>query len=117
MGGTVAAAAGAASRLSRLLLVAVVVGGWVTLPAVAWAGFTATTSNTESSWTTAPYPGGATYAAGDAKVGATGSVDLSPNHVPQPVGGVTTWSSVSNGTDHSCGIRADGTLWCWGQNI
>lgn len=28
----------------------------------------------------------------------------------------TTWSSVSVGQDHACGLRAGGTLWCWGRN-
>jgi alpha-tubulin suppressor-like RCC1 family protein len=26
-----------------------------------------------------------------------------------------TWSSVSAGSDYTCGIRTDGTLWCWGN--
>jgi alpha-tubulin suppressor-like RCC1 family protein len=27
-----------------------------------------------------------------------------------------SWSSVAAGTIHTCGIRADKTLWCWGRN-
>ncbi|PZQ49100.1 MAG: hypothetical protein DI551_00155 [Micavibrio aeruginosavorus] len=26
------------------------------------------------------------------------------------------WTKVSVGTDHACGIRTDGTAWCWGSN-
>jgi hypothetical protein len=26
------------------------------------------------------------------------------------------WSSLAVGGDHSCGVRADGSLWCWGTN-
>jgi hypothetical protein len=26
------------------------------------------------------------------------------------------WVDVSGGQDHSCGVQADGTLWCWGWN-
>jgi len=26
------------------------------------------------------------------------------------------WASVDGGADHSCGIRVNGTLWCWGRN-
>ena len=28
----------------------------------------------------------------------------------------SSWMSVSTALDHSCGIRLDGTLWCWGRN-
>jgi alpha-tubulin suppressor-like RCC1 family protein len=27
-----------------------------------------------------------------------------------------TWRAVQGGTSHTCGIRQDGTLWCWGEN-
>jgi alpha-tubulin suppressor-like RCC1 family protein len=33
------------------------------------------------------------------------------------VGGYTDWTQVSAGTDHSLGIRVDGTAWSWGSNI
>jgi alpha-tubulin suppressor-like RCC1 family protein len=33
---------------------------------------------------------------------------------PPPTG--PGWSSITAGTLHSCGIRVDGTLWCWGRN-
>jgi alpha-tubulin suppressor-like RCC1 family protein len=29
-------------------------------------------------------------------------------------GAWSDWSSVASGHQHSCGIRTDGTLWCWG---
>jgi alpha-tubulin suppressor-like RCC1 family protein len=32
------------------------------------------------------------------------------------VGEAADWTQVSAGGDHSCGIRADRTLWCWGAN-
>ncbi len=31
----------------------------------------------------------------------------------EPLGG---WAQVSAGGDHTCGVRQDGTLWCWGNN-
>jgi alpha-tubulin suppressor-like RCC1 family protein len=34
----------------------------------------------------------------------------------QVAGFATTWSSVSKGPSHTCGIKKDGTLWCWGYN-
>jgi alpha-tubulin suppressor-like RCC1 family protein len=27
-----------------------------------------------------------------------------------------TWTKVAAGADHTCGIRPNGTLWCWGDN-
>ena len=33
---------------------------------------------------------------------------------PQQVGTDTNWSQVSTGTDASCAIRQNNTLWCWG---
>jgi hypothetical protein len=29
----------------------------------------------------------------------------------------TTWSSVGAGQRHSCGVRSEGTLWCWGEEL
>lgn len=31
-------------------------------------------------------------------------------------GGAGGWTSVSAGGRHTCGMRPDGTLWCWGHN-
>jgi alpha-tubulin suppressor-like RCC1 family protein len=31
--------------------------------------------------------------------------------------GVDGWVMVGSGADHSCGIRKDQTLWCWGNNV
>lgn len=30
--------------------------------------------------------------------------------------GTTGWRQVSAGIHHTCGIKTDGTLWCWGRN-
>jgi alpha-tubulin suppressor-like RCC1 family protein len=27
-----------------------------------------------------------------------------------------TWTSVGCGYEHTCGVKTDGTLWCWGRN-
>ena len=42
----------------------------------------------------------------------TGTKRLSP----VTVSGSATWKAISAGEDHSCGIKSDGTAWCWGQN-
>src|SRR5690606_15802606 len=36
--------------------------------------------------------------------------------VAQRVGDQTDWIGVSAGQGHSCGLSADGALWCWGDN-
>ena len=33
-----------------------------------------------------------------------------------PVGGKFGWKQISAGSSHACGIKSDGTLWCWGSN-
>jgi alpha-tubulin suppressor-like RCC1 family protein len=38
-----------------------------------------------------------------------------PHQVTTP--GVTGWASVSAGENHTCAVRADATLWCWGANF
>lgn len=36
--------------------------------------------------------------------------------VPSPVNGGGTWKLVDTSTNHSCGIKTDNSLWCWGNN-
>jgi alpha-tubulin suppressor-like RCC1 family protein len=31
--------------------------------------------------------------------------------------GTSTWTSISAGGSHTCGLQTDGTLWCWGNNV
>lgn len=35
---------------------------------------------------------------------------------PEQVGSSADWRSISTGDGHTCGIRSDGTAWCWGGN-
>jgi alpha-tubulin suppressor-like RCC1 family protein len=35
---------------------------------------------------------------------------------PQPLAGGGSWRAIDVGDFHACGIRTDGSLWCWGGN-
>lgn len=35
---------------------------------------------------------------------------------PEQVGTRTNWRDVGVGKQHACGVRTNGTLWCWGHN-
>lgn len=39
------------------------------------------------------------------------------SNVPVAVEGLTDISAISAGWDHTCALREDGTVWCWGENI
>ena len=44
--------------------------------------------------------------------GTSGTDRLSPVEVS----GSATWKAISAGGTHSCGLKTDGTAWCWGRN-
>src|SRR5262249_40044195 len=49
--------------------------------------------------------------------GRLGTGDNEPAISPSEVSGNSTnWSAVGSGDNHTCGIRSDETLWCWGSN-
>jgi alpha-tubulin suppressor-like RCC1 family protein len=51
----------------------------------------------------------------DGKVGANTATAAYSN--PTAVSGTNNnWASVSVGSNHTCGIRTTGALWCWGDN-
>jgi len=52
----------------------------------------------------------------DGQVG-NGSTSQAYQFGPDEIDAGTLWSQVSAGGIFSCGIHADGTLWCWGSNI
>ncbi len=40
-----------------------------------------------------------------------------PMLLPEAAGLVNTWKHVTAGPSHTCGIKSDDTLWCWGDNV
>lgn len=46
--------------------------------------------------------------------GTPGTDEFAPVRV---AGGATNWSSVDAGGYHTCGLRADGRLYCWGRDV
>jgi alpha-tubulin suppressor-like RCC1 family protein len=50
---------------------------------------------------------------GQLGIGATSSQDL-PRQVTTPA--AAGWAMVAGGGGHTCAVRTDGTLWCWGFN-
>jgi alpha-tubulin suppressor-like RCC1 family protein len=43
-------------------------------------------------------------------------LDYPVQRTPVRVGAASDWTAVSAGMGHTCGIRAEGGLWCWGDN-
>ncbi len=40
---------------------------------------------------------------------------VTPQNAPVQVGALTTWALVAAGNAHTCAVKTDGTLWCWGK--
>ena len=55
-------------------------------------------------------------AGGDNGPGQLGLGDEEERLVPTQVGTAVDWAKVSTGSTHTCGVRTDHTLWCWGNN-
>ena len=53
----------------------------------------------------------------DGQDGTTTALQSNPGpHTPVRVSTRTDWLQVSAGTDHTCAVAADHSLWCWGSN-
>ncbi|HMJ11595.1 MAG TPA: hypothetical protein VK524_09300, partial [Polyangiaceae bacterium] len=82
-----------------------------------FSDFTHLTCNSELSC--ALRRSGALYCWGDNLEGAPGLADADgAAHVtsPQPVAGGLRFTQASTGQGHTCGLRNDGALFCWGRN-
>jgi alpha-tubulin suppressor-like RCC1 family protein len=61
---------------------------------------------------------GTAWAWGDNASGRLGDGTVTDSSSPvSVVGGFTDWCKVSGGTNHSLGLRQNGTLWAWGCNV
>ena len=47
---------------------------------------------------------------------ADGTSTDDPRTTPVRVGDEASWRQVSAGSNHACGVRDDGSAWCWGAN-
>lgn len=52
----------------------------------------------------------------DGHPGPMGHDDGAVHDVPTRVGEDADWTHIATDTFHSCGLRGDGELWCWGRN-
>jgi alpha-tubulin suppressor-like RCC1 family protein len=52
----------------------------------------------------------------DGHPGPMGHDDHAAHDVPARVGEDADWTHIATDTFHSCGLRGDGELWCWGRN-
>ncbi len=60
---------------------------------------------------------GSAWCWGDNQLGQLGLGNVDRQVSPRRVGAETdNWLQLSTGYGHTCGVRADGTLWCWGLN-
>src|SRR5262245_20559043 len=54
---------------------------------------------------------------GDNRFGQLGNGGTAASSTPVAVSGLTNVTDVGlSGGDHSCAVRGDGTVWCWGDN-
>lgn len=52
----------------------------------------------------------------DGHPGPMGHDDGAAHDVPARVGAEADWTHIATDTFHSCGLRGNGELWCWGRN-
>jgi alpha-tubulin suppressor-like RCC1 family protein len=54
---------------------------------------------------------------GDSGYGQLGNGTTTYSTVPvQVAGGSADWATLTTGEDHTCGLKTNGTAWCWGNN-
>src|SRR4051812_11836742 len=105
---------GAGRRVAALVAI-MVLGGPFLLSGVA-ASFTGSVANPASAWSAAAnFQTGTLSTFGDGSGGQLGLGPAADTNVATPVGTNSAWLMVGGGWEGTCGIRRDGTLWCWGK--
>ena len=80
-------------------------------------GAPAPTTTPTPTATSAPAMGGQLWVWGNNYVGKLGDNTTTHKSSPiQTIAGGTNWTSISGGYGHTAAIKADGTLWMWGEN-
>ncbi|UOQ74975.1 T9SS type A sorting domain-containing protein [Hymenobacter cellulosilyticus] len=93
--------------------------GYVTTPQQADAALvTLSLAASRSSFSAGIRPNGVLVMWGNNNRGqlGNGTTSFTANSRPAPVGTATNWVQVSTGSSHTLAVRADGTLWAWGNN-
>jgi alpha-tubulin suppressor-like RCC1 family protein len=87
---------------------------------VAWASVAASGGTSQAAHTCGLRTDGTAWCWGFGTSGERGDGTLNSLAYPVPVvtTGVTgtTWTSISTGYTHTCGVRDDKSAWCWGDN-
>jgi alpha-tubulin suppressor-like RCC1 family protein len=88
-------------------------------PITVIGGFTDWTSvSAGSGHTVALRANGTAWAWGSNVSGRLGDGTITARSSPvSVVGGITDWTSISGGIQHSVALREDGTIWAWGRNV
>jgi alpha-tubulin suppressor-like RCC1 family protein len=86
---------------------------YMVLPSVTWKAVGAGQAHT-----CGVQSDGSLWCWGDNTLGELGQgmVSTTPTLTPRQVGAGLDWTAVSAGVSFSCGLRKDGSLWCWGDN-
>jgi len=60
---------------------------------------------------------GGSNTSGQLGISDESSIALGAMALPQQVTGHTDWTHIATGRYHSCGLREDASMWCWGNNV
>ncbi len=82
-----------------------------------WVSFSTNISNGIAGHTCGVRTSGALYCAGNNSSGQLGTGTTTPSTVPiQESSALTNWKEVDVGDAHTCAMKIDGRLFCWGSN-
>lgn len=95
-----------------------VTGGQQPSPVQVGSATTWSAASTGSDTSCASRTDGTLWCWGDNTDGQVGDGTTTHRYAPAQVGSLNTWTSgVAVGYAHTCAIRTDDSLWCWGNNM